>query len=453
MTPTLTTSLSATDLDAIRGPLADANAAFTRTHPGEPIGRQPTHTVYGGAQLFKSGSVQRMGSLALRSLATYAPTATDLGHALGWDSAQSGIAETVYERVVAKLEREPVEDFRIDFEDGYGNRPDDEEDAEAVRCAHEVAAGMRDGILPPFIGIRVKPLSEELAGRSLRTLDLFVTALVSATDGLLPDGFVITVPKITSPGQVTAFVDALDMLETRLGITSGSLLIEMMVETPQSILDEDGNIALPALVRAARGRCRGAHFGTYDYTALCNITAAHQVMAHPSCNFAKHVMQVSLAQRGILLSDGATNIMPVGPHRPADGAVLTAEQESENQRVVHNAWRIAYDHIRHSLRGGFYQGWDLHPAQLPIRYAATYAFFLEGLEAATARLSAFLDKAAQATLLGDVFDDAATGQGLLNVFLRGIACGAISEQEALATGITLDELRRRSFLAIVEGRR
>ena len=453
MTATCTTSLTSADLDAIRGPLAAANEGFTSTHPGEPMVRQPTHTVYGGAQLFKAGSVARMGSLALRSLETYAPNAAALGEALGWGATQAPIAATVYDRVIAKLEREPVEDFRIDFEDGYGNRPDAEEDAEAVRCAGEVAAGLRDGVLPPFIGIRVKPLSEELAGRSLRTLDLFLTALVGATDGTVPEGFVVTVPKVTVPGQVTAFADALDLLEQRLGLPNGTVLIELMVETPQSILDDDGRIALPALVAAARGRCRGAHFGTYDYTALCNITAAHQVMVHPSCNYAKHAMQVSLAQRGILLSDGATNIMPVGPHRAADGAELTADQHAENQRVVHNAWRIAYDHIRHSLRGGFYQGWDLHPAQLPIRYAATYSFFLEGLEAATARLSSFLDKAAQATLLGDVFDDAATGQGLLNVFLRGIACGAISEAETLATGITLDELRGRSFLAIVEGRR
>ena len=63
--------------------------------------------------------------------------------------------------------------------------------------------------------------------------------------------------------------------------------------------------------------------------------------------------------------------------------------------------------------------WDLHPAQLPSRYAAVYAFYLSALDAATRRLRAFIDKAAQATLVGDVFDDAATGQGLLNFFVRG----------------------------------
>jgi hypothetical protein len=450
--PTLATTLTAADLDEIREPLARANARYARSHPGEPEGAQPVHTVYGGAQLFNANTTSRMGELALAALAEHAPDAAALAAALRWD-VDAATANTVYERVVAKLRREAVEDFRIDFEDGYGNRPDAEEDAEAVRCAGEVAAGMAAGTLPPYIGIRVKPLSEELAARSLRTLDLFVSTLVRATDGELPAGFVVTQPKLLSSGQVSAFVGALERMEMALNLAPGSIPLELMIETPQSILDDEGRCVLPALVDSARGRCRGAHFGTYDYTALAGITAAHQVMSHPACDFAKHMMQVSLAQRGVLLSDGATNIMPVGPHRARSGEPpLTPEQVAENRAVVHHAWRVAHDHVRHSLITGFYQGWDLHPAQLPIRYATCYMFFLEGLEAATARLRAFLDEAAQATLLGDVFDDAATGQGLLNFFLRGISCGAINEDEALATGLTLDELRSRSFKAIVESR-
>ncbi|MBU6430469.1 MAG: phosphoenolpyruvate kinase, partial [Cyanobacteria bacterium REEB65] len=195
------------------------------------------------------------------------------------------------------------------------------------------------------------------------------------------------------------------------------------------------------------------HFGTYDYTASCNITAAHQQMGHSACDFAKDVMQVSLAGTGVLLSDGATNVMPIGPHRAAPGESLDAEEVQENHEVVHRAWKLHYDDIQHSLRCGYYQGWDLHPAQLPTRYAAVYAFFLEGLEAASARLKNFMDKAAQATLVGDVFDDAATGQGLLNYFLRGLSCGAITETEALATGLTLEELRSRSFVQILNRRR
>lgn len=448
-TGTLPSSLSASSIVTLRAPLSDANADFARRHPGDSGARQPVHTVYGGAQLFKATTTARMGELALRALAEYAPDGAVFAEALGWREHDEAFAQRVYERVVDKLEREAVEDFRIDFEDGYGNRPDEEEDADAARCAREVATAMREGSLSPFVGIRVKPFSEELVQRSLRTLDLFVSTLVAGTDGALPENFVVTLPKVVTPAQVCALVRALEQLEEATGLASGALRFELMVETPQSIFDDDGRVALPHLVAAGEGRCRGAHFGTYDYTALCDITAAHQHMTHPACDFARHVMQVSLAQRGLMLSDGATNVMPVAPHR----GELTPQQREENRAVVHRAWRLAYDHVRHSLEHAFYQGWDLHPAQLPIRYAAVYAFFLEGLDAASARLSAFVEKAAQATLLGDVFDDAATGQGLLNFFLRGLSCGAISAAEAQATGLTIDELRTRSFLAILDGRR
>jgi hypothetical protein len=176
-------------------------------------------------------------------------------------------------------------------------------------------------------------------------------------------------------------------------------------------------------------------------------------MMHPACDFAKHMMQVSFAGTGIWLSDGATNIMPVGPHRAAAGIPLTQDQMEENRAVIHRSWKLHYDHIQHSLIGGFYQGWDLHPAQLPTRYAAVYAFFLESLDAASERLRNFVEKAAKATLVGDVFDDAATGQGLLNYFLRAINCGAITKDEALRlSGLTLEELQSGSFVKILKSR-
>jgi hypothetical protein len=226
-----------------------------------------------------------------------------------------------------------------------------------------------------------------------------------------------------------------------------------MVETPQSVLDPGGRSPLRSFVDAGRGRCRGAHFGTYDYTAGVNIVATYQGMEHPACDFAKHVMSVTLAGTGMQLSDGATNIMPVVAHRAAAGQALSPEQKRENDAAVHRAWRIAYANVQHSLRGGFYQGWDLHPAQLPVRYAAAYSFFLEALGSTTDRLRAFVDKAARATLLGNVFDDAATGQGLLNFFLRGLACGAITEDEARATGLAPEDFATRSFVAILERRK
>jgi hypothetical protein len=391
-----------------------------------------------------------MGELAIAAFGRYAHDGATLADALQWTGKARDLADTVHARVVDKLTREPVEDFRIDFEDGYGNRPDAEEDAEAVRTAGEVAVGMREGTLPPFIGIRVKPFTAELHKRGLRTLDLFLTALVEATGGELPEGFVITLPKVTIPEQSEAADHAIAALERKLRHAEGSVPLELMVETPQAIIDVDGRVALPSLVAAAGARCRGVHFGTYDYTALAGVTAALQAMDHPACSFARHVMQVSMAQRGYLLSDGATNIMPVGPHRGGD---LSDEQERENRDVVWHAWRLQHSHIRQSLSRAFYQGWDLHPAQLPIRYATVFGFFLEGLDAATERLRSFVEKAGQATLVGDVFDDAATGQGLLNSFLRALNSGAITEEEATATGVTLEEFRGRSFLKIVESRR
>ena len=374
-----------------------------------------------------------------------------MARALGWNEAL--LAERIYARVKEKLEREPVEDFRIDFEDGYGNRPDAEEDKDAARCAQEIAAGLAAGTLPPFCGIRIKPFTEELRARSMRTLDIFLTELVRATAGKLPPNFYITLPKIPVTEHVTALADLFDLLEPKLGLAPGSLKLELMIEITQSLFTPRGENHLPLLLQAARGRCAAAHFGTYDYTASCSITAAHQHMMHPACDFAKHMMQVAYAGTGIWLSDGATNIMPVGPHRAIEGQPLSPQQQRENRDVVHRAWRLHYDHVRHSLAGGFYQGWDLHPGQLPTRYAAVYAFFMEGLDAASERLRNFVSKAAQATLVGDVFDDAATGQGLLNYFLRAINCRAISEEEALPlTGLTLPELRSASFVKILKGR-
>jgi hypothetical protein len=263
----------------------------------------------------------------------------------------------------------------------------------------------------------------------------------------------VTIPKVTIIEQIDYTVAVLRSLERKLGLDDGVLRFEVMVETPQIVLDQSGTSLLPRILEASDGRLRGAHFGTYDYTAGINITAAHQRMRHLACDFAKHFMQVAFAGTDVWLSDGSTTVMPVPVHRRAKGETLTSNQENENRASVHAAWKLHFDDIRHSLAGGFYQGWDLHPAQLVTRYAALYSFFLEGIDAAGVRLSNFVSKAAQATLVGDVFDDAATGQGLLNFFLRGINSGAITEDEALRmTGLTADEFRSRSFVRIMKGR-
>ncbi|HEY0512031.1 MAG TPA: aldolase/citrate lyase family protein, partial [Thermoanaerobaculia bacterium] len=355
---------------------------------------------------------------------------------------------TVHARVVEKLRREPVEDYRIDFEDGYGLRPDAEEDGHAAAAAREMAAGLAAESLPPFSGFRIKALTEETRDRAVRTLDLFLTTLVRESGGRLPEGFVITLPKVTAREQVAALADLCDLLEPALDLPAGSLRLEIMVETPQAVLD------LLAIAEAARGRCVAAHFGTYDYTAACGISAQYQEIRHPACDFARQRMQAALAGTGIRLSDGATNILPLPPFRAArDGPPLTPGQIEWNRRTVHGAWKLHYENVWTALVLGFYQGWDLHPAQLVPRYAAVYAFFQEGVDPVSERLRNFVDEAARATRVREVFDDAATGQGLLNFFLRAVHSGAISEEEALArSGLTLEELRGKSFGKILESR-
>jgi citrate lyase beta subunit len=444
-------TLSNAELNELLGRLKAPNRLVAERYPIEADRRQPVHTVYGGAHLFKSDSARKLGAIGLRTLDEYGSDPVEFAETIGL-AVDPDMARAIHQRVRAKLTREPVEDFRIDFEDGYGNRSDQEEDGHAAQAAVEAAKGMAEGTLPPFCGIRIKPFSDELARRSLRTLDIFLTNMAREGRGQVPSNFVVTLPKITSPEQVDALGRALEQLEQRLRLAPGKLVMEFMVETTQSIVGIDGALNLPRLLDAARGRCVAAHFGTYDYTASCNITASHQRMRHPACDFAKHMMQIAYSGRGIWLSDGATTIMPVPVHRPT-GAALTAGQEAENRRSVHEAWRLHVADIQHSLIGGFYQGWDLHPGQLPTRYAAVYAFFQQGLAAASLRLKTFVSRAAQATLVGDVFDDAATGQGLLNFFLRGINCGAFGEEEALATGLTAAELRSRSFYQILVNRR
>ena len=477
-------SLAADSLKDIFTPLQRAHEAFASRYPGPRGDRQPVHTVYGGAHLFRADTATRLGKRALEALDEYAPDFITLAKAIELPGADdfgvshdavtslaksierdpeaarrenrsAWFAYTLYQRVREKLQREPVEDFRIDFEDGFGNRPDDEEDRYAAAAAGEVAAGMAAGSLPPFIGLRIKPFNEELRNRSVRTLDIFLTELLGKTGGQLPQNFFITLPKVTIPEESAALAAVCSRLESALTLRAGTLRVELMIETPQSIFNERGELNLLPLAAAAQGRCVGAHFGTYDYTAGRGITAAHQHMMHFACDFAKEAMQVAYAGTAIWLSDGATNILPVPVHAQGkDSGRLSASEIGENRMAVHAAWKLHFEHIRHSLVNGFYQGWDLHPAQLVTRYAAVYSFFLESLDAASERLRNFIVKAAQATLVGEVFDDAATGQGLLNYFLRAINCGAITAEEAQRlSGLTQAEFRSASFVKILDGRR
>jgi citrate lyase beta subunit len=371
--------------------------------------------------LFRSDTALKLGKLAVRALDEYAPNAESFADAVG---IRGDLAATVYQRVVEKLRREPVEDYRIDFEDGFGIRSDADEDAAVDAAAAQLNKGLSEGTLPPFIGIRVKSFGGESRTRARRTLDRFFQSV-----GKLPEEFVVTLPKISAVDQVSAFMDAV--------APHPDVGVELMVETSLSLSK------LAELVELTGGRCLGAHFGPYDYTAALGITSHNQHLRHPACNFARSTMLLTLAGSGIALSDGPTNILPVPPYR---GDALGAHQKTENRAVVYRAWKLHYENVRDALYNGFYQGWDLHPAQLPVRYAAVYSFFLEGVDAACERLRNFIRKAAQATMVGDVFDDAATGQGLRNYFLRAVSCGAIPETDIpTLTGLTFEQLGSARF--------
>jgi hypothetical protein len=408
--------------------LKEANQKLARLYPGDAIGRQPVHTFIAGGDTFTRDSAAKAGEDAIRLIDKFAPTAKAFAAIIGLPD-DSILVETVCARMLKKLEREPIEDFRIDFEDGYGTRTDALEDTHAKLAALEVAAAMKAGTLPPFIGIRIKPMSRELQARGLRTLELFVRTLVKAAKRL-PDHFAVTLCKVMTPAHVKVVALQCAALERSLKLKRNAIRFELMIETPQSIFAPDGRIALLPLVKAGAGRVRGAHFGVYDYTALCGITAAHQHPQHVACDFARDTMRVALAQTGVMIADGSSNLLPIPPHVPA-------------------AWQRHFDDVTHSLVNGFYQGWDLHPGHLPTRYAAVYAFYLAALPAAITRLKNFFTKAEKA---GAAFDDAATGQALVNFLTRALHSGAITIEEALASGLTEKELDGRSFRAILKAR-
>jgi citrate lyase beta subunit len=393
--------------DAVRArigaSLAATDAELARRYPGDPATRQPVHTVYVPADSFTAGTVRSWGDQALAALDAHAPDAATLGAALGLTGA---LAAEVHDRVRAKLRREPVEDLRIDFEDGYGPRPDAEEDAAAVAAARTVTAAVSEGTAPPCIGIRMKCMEAAVRDRGIRTLDLFLSTLLDG--GALPDGLVLTLPKVTFPAQVAAMADLCEAFEQAAGLPERRLGFEIQIETTQAVLGPDGTATVPRLIDAARGRATALHYGTFDYSAACGVSAAHQAMDHPAADHAKAVMQVAAAGTGVRLSDGSTNVLPVGP---------TAD--------VHAAWRLHYGLVRRSLARAYYQGWDMHPAHLPTRYAATYAFYREGLPSAAARLTAYTSR----STTGAVLDEPATARALSTFLLRGLDCGALTRAD------------------------
>lgn len=382
--------------------LAAADSRTAAHYPGDTGGRQPVHSVYVPADRVDADLPTRWGSAALVALEEAGGIQHLIAvHGLVKDPAE---AERIGEQVLDKLSREPIEDLRIDFEDGYGDHGDATEDAAVTAAVESIRTAEAAGKLPPFVGIRFKCLEPATRARGLRTLESFVSEL--AADGL-PDGLVLTLPKVTTVQQVQAMVLVLEALEGSLGLPERRLRFEIQVETPQAVLGPDGRSLIGPMVAAGRGRVSGMPYGTYDYSASLGIAAADQSMDHPAADFAKAMMQVATAGTGVRLSDGSTNVLPVG-----------------SREIVDAAWALHGRLVMRSLRRAFYQGWDLHPAQLPSRYAATYAFFRAGLPEVLGRLDTYLGRRS-----GTVLDEPATAKAMAGFLLRGLDCGAVRADE------------------------
>ena len=382
--------------------LVAADAELAEGFPGDGDGRQPVHTVYVPADRYTARTVHDYGRTAQTCVIG---AAADFLEVIDGD-------EALLDRVLRKLEDEPVEDLRIDFEDGYGHRSDDEEDAAARAAAIALRESIEAGEASSFHGIRFKSLERETRTRGIRTLATFLETL-----GQIPEGFVVTLPKVTSVAQVEAMVLAAERLEP----APDTLRFELQVETPQAIVGPDGTSLVAKMIHASRGRCTGLHYGTYDYSASIGIAAPFQSLEHPAADHAKTVMQAAAAGTGVRLSDGSTNQVPVG--EPAE---------------VRAAWTLHHRLVTRSLERGFYQGWDLHPAQLPTRYAATFAFYRRGLDEAGRRLRMYL-----ARQNGGVIDEPATARALAGFLLRGHECGELNIGDLRnATGLDLANIRK-----------
>jgi citrate lyase beta subunit len=377
-----------------------------RRYPGPPAGRQPVHTLYVPADRFTAASMADCGAAALAALDAHGPLPDGL--------------DAMEERVRAKLAGEPVEDLRIDFEDGYGTRDDEDEHVRAA--ARALAAAVQAGTAPAFVGIRVKSLEAETRARAVRTLDLFLETLLDAV--ALPAGFRVTLPKVTSVRQVEAMVELCAALEA--DHPGAVLRFELQIETPQAVLGPDGTALVAPMIHAAGGRCAGLHYGTYDYSAALGIAAGYQSLEHPVADHAKAVLQVAAAGTGVPVCDGSTNVLPVG-----------------DRAAVRAAWSLHARLVRRSLERGFYQGWDLHPAQLPTRFAATFGFYRDGMAAASDRLRAYLDRH-----VAGLLDEPATARALAGYLLRGLDAGAVEEAEIIElSGLALPELRALAGLS------
>nr|WP_072802230.1 aldolase/citrate lyase family protein [Rhodococcus yunnanensis] len=376
-------------IESILGPV---DARLGRDYPGDRIGGQPIHTVYLPASDADPNVLRHWGSQASSLLESNAELFESLDPA--------GVLPSVR----ATLSTSPIQDVRLDFEDGYGWRSDTEEDRHARESGKILRTLSVDPLGPTWLGVRTKGLAPHERLRGIRTLELVLDGA-----GGVPDGFVFTVPKLRAAEQVTAVVALCEELERAHGLPDRALRFELQIESPQAIVGRDGTATVARALGLADGRCTSLHYGTYDYSAACGITSAQQSLAHPVADHAKNVMLVAAAQSGVWVCDGSTQVVPSGSEIEIEAAV-----------------RRHFALVTRSLERGFYQGWDMHPGHLVTRWLATLTFFRTAMPTAATRVAAYLDRRDSG-----VMDEPATAQALAGVLVRGLDSGAVTEQELL----------------------
>lgn len=392
-------------IDAI---LSAVDAELDRAYPGDRAEKQPAHTVYVSAADVDADTPGTWGERALAIADEAADVVTDLD--------RTSIASLVE----ARLRSQPIEDLRIDLEDGYGWRPDVVEDRDARAAGRTIATwSARPEQAPSVFGVRCKGLGATERARGLRSLELVLDGA-----GGVPDGFVFTVPKLRAAAQVDAVVMICEDLERAHGLPAEALRFELQIESPQALLGADGRATVAEAIHRGGRRLTGLHYGTYDYSAACGIVSSQQSLEHPVADHAKSVMLVAAAQTGVWVSDGSTQVAPVG-----------------SAEVVEAALRRHHRLVTRSLERGFYQGWDMHPGHLLTRWLAVYGFFRSAMSPAVTRLQSYFDRQS-----AEFVDEPATAQSLALVVLRGLSVGAFTEADLLAVGprcsaAALSELR------------
>ncbi|AKC41435.1 aldolase [Mycobacteroides chelonae] len=390
--------------------VAGLDAELASSYPDGRSEPQPIHTAYVSAALAGVQTTAQWGESALELLGRHEDVLTALD------------TQGVLPRVSERLASSPVQDLRVDFEDGYGWREDSTEDADARKAGRTLRALSIEANPPAVLGIRIKGLTSLHLRRSVRTLEL----VLDGASGV-PRGFVTTIPKFRALAQVEAALRLFDELERVHGLPHGSLRFELQIESPQAVLGADGTATLAKAIHLGQGRLTALHYGTYDYSAACGIAAEHQSLEHPVADHAKAVMLAAAAQTGVWVCDGSTQVIPDG----------TLEQQRSALTRHHRL-------VTRALDRGYWQGWDMHPGHLVTRWLATYGFHRRALAVAGPRIVAYLQRQG-----GGVIDEPATAQALAAGVLRGLDCGAYSPDDvvAIAPGCdraVLDQLVQRT---------